>query len=403
MTSISRLVSYFPPKEKVKIGHLTGLYFLYKNLVEMGVDVHVLTSGYPFQKRYENVDGIHVHRVLGGGSGFMRYQLVLYNLSILHRIPKLVKKYDIDIIHGHEFDPFLYALKRRGDKVPFILTSHHTLRGWMKDISSEIQKFSVSKLKRAQRFLEYGEDYLFEKICFENADLILALSKSHKKEICVNYNISPEKVCYVYNGVDPDIFNPEVKGGKIREKYRIKDSPIVLYVGSLGIRKGTRYLIEAAKLVCDERPDVKFMLVGGDEKDVDYFSKVSKEIGVKPNVIFTRAVPFFDLPQYYSACDVFAFPTLHDCFGKVLVEAMACEKPVVATRVCGVPEIVEEGETGLLVESKNSQDLATNILRLIDDLTLARKMGIKGRERVEKMFTWERAAKENIKVYDMLL
>ncbi len=402
MIKILRLTHYFPSENDVGRGSFTGFYYLYKNLIKQGAEVHVLTSGYPFQKKYENIDGIHVHRIFAPGTNFLRNKLFSYNLSILHNIPVLIKEKKIDIIHGHGFDPFLYVLFRKitGCKLPFIVTSHHTMKGWIADIRNEVEGPHLSSI---QTWIDHKEIIQLENICFKNSDLILSVSKAHKEEISTNYNIPQEKISPVYNGVDTTIFNPNITGDIIREKYEIDESPLVLYVGGLGIRKGTKYLLEAAKLICKEVPDAKFLFVGSSGFAGDYFSKLSERLGLTSNVIFAGNVPFKNLPEYYAACDVFAFPTLHDCFGKVLVEAMACAKPTVGSNVCGIPEIIDDGNTGYLVRPKDAGDLKDKILRLIKDPDLASRMGIMGRKRVENMFTWEKAASENIKIYNKIL
>jgi len=402
MIKILRLTHYFPSKNEASKGAFTGFYYLYRNLVQKGIEVHVLTSGYPFQQKYENIDGIHVHRVFGLGTNFLRNKLFSYNLSTLYEIPKIIKENKIDIIHGHGFDPFLYALTRKIKRynVPFVITSHHTMKGWMEDTRNEVEG---PRLNSIQTWIDHKEIIQLENICFKNSDFILSVSKAHKKEISTNYNIPVDKISFVYNGVDTTIFNPNINGDSVRKLYGIKDSPLVLYVGGLGIRKGTKYLLEAAKLICKEVQDAKFLFVGSSGFAGDYYLKLSERFGLASNVIFAGNVSFKDLPEYYAACDVFAYPTLHDCFGKVLVEAMACAKPTVGSNVCGVPEIIANGNTGYLVRPKDAGDLAEKILRLIKEPDLAIQMGKNGRERVENMFTWAKAAEENIKIYNKIL
>lgn len=402
MIRILRLTHHFPSKNEVDRNSFTGFYYLYRNLIKQGVEVHVLTSGYPFQDKFEDVDGIKVHRVFGPGTNFLRNKLLTYNLSILNRIPKLVKEEGIDIIHGHGFDPFLFSMLRKKlvKDIPFIITSHHTMKGWIADIRNETGGPYENRIKT---WIEDNEISGLETICFRNSDLILTVSKAHKNEINANYDIPLEKIVPVYNGVDTEVFNPGIKGERIREKYNIGDSPLVLYVGGLGTRKGTGYLLGSAKMICKEVPDAKFLFVGSSGFAGDYFSRSSESLGLSSNVIFAGSVRFRELPEYYAACDIFAFPTLHDCFGKVLVEAMACARPTVGSNVCGVPEIIDHGNTGYLVRPKDSGDLAEKILELLKDPGLASKMGMKGRERVENMFTWDIAARENIKIYNKIL
>ncbi len=122
------------------------------------------------------------------------------------------------------------------------------------------------------------------------------------------------------------------------------------------------------------------------------------ELGIRDKVFFFGHVPNNKLSAYYNACDVFVLPSLYEPLGIVLLEAMACGKPVVASRVGGIPELVDE-KVGMLVEPKNPDALAKSILMLLSDADLAKKLGDAGRRRAEH-FDWQHVLKKTLKVYE---
>jgi glycosyltransferase involved in cell wall biosynthesis len=116
-------------------------------------------------------------------------------------------------------------------------------------------------------------------------------------------------------------------------------------------------------------------------------------LGIADRVTFRGHIAYGDLPRYYPGADVLVIPSFSETFGMTLVEAMACEVPVVATRVGGIPEVVANGETGILVEPGDPSVLADAILRVLSDDSLKQSMGKEGRRRVLAHFSWEQVSK----------
>lgn len=234
-------------------------------------------------------------------------------------------------------------------------------------------------------------------------DRIIAVSQFLKGELVRWYHLSPELIHVVYNGVDLERFSPELDGRQVRNSYSLGDSPVVTFLGRLAPYKGPQFLLEAIPQVLEEVPDAKFMFVGSARFDLPRIGEILKAKHIRKAVTFTGYVNDNTLPQFYASCDVFCYPSLWEGFGLTPAEAQAAGKPVVAFKTCALPEVVEDGVTGFLVAPQDSVALAGAIVRLLRDAGLRRKMGQKARTRVEQMFSWQRAARETLRVYEEAL
>jgi glycosyltransferase involved in cell wall biosynthesis len=203
------------------------------------------------------------------------------------------------------------------------------------------------------------------------------------------------------HGIDPNTYDPLLADEAIRTQFGLNEDPIVLYVGRITESKGIEYLLRAANRVVNEGnwARVLFVLVGPGEGfgvralgASPYMSKISKlvrESGLGEHVRWLGAVKFRDLLQLYRSCEVFVLPTLFEQMPYVLIEAMAFAKPVVASRVDGIPLIIEDGVNGLLVEPRDEAGLAGQILRLLQDPKARLQLGTQARKSVVERFAWD--------------
>jgi len=234
-------------------------------------------------------------------------------------------------------------------------------------------------------------------------DYIITVSHYLKKELINNYGIDKDAIKVIYNGIDAQRFNPNVRGDAIRQRYGLKDNPVILYIGRLVPYKGLQFLLRAIPTVLQEFPDVKFLVGGSMRDDMLNFSGIAKDLGIKNSVIFTGFVPDELIPELYACCDIFCYPSLWEGFGLTPGEAQASGKPVVAFNTCAIPEVVDNGNTGLLVEPRNHGQIAEAIVSLLGDEKLLRRMGSEGRKRVLRLFSWDKAVEETVKVYEAVL
>jgi phosphatidyl-myo-inositol dimannoside synthase len=211
-----------------------------------------------------------------------------------------------------------------------------------------------------------------------------------------NIGVAEEKIQIVYPGVDSERFHPAADGSAIRQRFARPGQIVLLSVGRHQRRKGHDHAIEAVAALCNELPNLRYVITG-DGIERDRLEALVTRLGLRERVIFVGEVTHEELPSYYAACDIFLHPNRIDDgdiegFGIVFLEAAASGKAVIGGRTGGVPEAVEDGVTGILVSGTDVFELAAAIRKLISSSELRLRMGAEGRARVLRGFTWPQAA-----------
>jgi len=209
--------------------------------------------------------------------------------------------------------------------------------------------------------------------------------------------VPQERITLVHPGCDADLFRPHVPDLELRRRLlgeRVNDR-VLLTVGNLVPRKGHDMVIRALPSVLRSVPNVTYLVVSSDFRNFESLDKLAREVGVRDRLVFASDVAMADLPRVYGLCDLFVMPSravLEKCdvegFGIVFLEAAACEKPVIAGRSGGIPDAVLDGETGLLVDPHSADEIASCIVRLLEDPSLCAALGARGRARVVNELTW---------------
>jgi len=239
-----------------------------------------------------------------------------------------------------------------------------------------------------------------------NAPLTRVFSISdYVRQALVDLDVLPAKRFEVlYNAtIPPDLRSSSELGASFRRRFGIpEDCEVVTQVSWIIPEKGISQLLEAAKKVLTERPTAHFVIVGNGAGE-SQFRRTAEALGIAQSVTWTGLLENPMDEGVYAATDVFCLASQwQEAFGWVLAEAMAFEKPVVATEVGGIPEVVEDGVTGLLVRPAHDHAaLAAAILRLLGDPDLRRCMGVAGRRRVESEFNLRRNVAQLIERYDL--
>jgi glycosyltransferase involved in cell wall biosynthesis len=299
--------------------------------------------------------------------------------------------YEAHAVSGYGFPK---ALKKRCINKPFI----HTIHGVLAD-EYERARNSGSLTLRGKIANYYMKRLAnLEAKTAKNATLIVTPSKYSLQKIKQHYKIEEEKIRVIPNGVDVVKFQPSIDKGSARRQFGLGSEPVVLFVGSLIPRKGLPFLVEAAGKIVRENGKVRFVVAGEGPLKNQLVAKMEKA-NMSSNFMFLGNINDEKLPALYNCADVFVLPSIQEGQGIVLLEAQASGKPVVVFDVGGVGEAVRNGETGLLVKSGDSKELADALLRLLSDGALREKMGLAGRSFVEENFTWDLCAKRMFGVY----
>ena len=284
-----------------------------------------------------------------------------------------------------------------------ICTVHSTWKGEAEAIRGE----PYSRLNANEKFLVSFNWFLrfFEEGMLSRARKIIAVSNFTKWELTNYYKIPAHKIQVIHNGVDIKKFQPAVDKRKVKVAMGLNpDDLAIVSVGRLYARKGLFTLIESMPDVIKKFPKAKFIVSGkGQSDEMHKLNAHAERLGVRGNIVFTGYTPDRELPKLYQAADVFAFSTFYEHHPFAVLEALATGLPVVTTTVGGIPETIDSGKNGYLVEPFNPRQFSEKILRLLENPAEAQEMGKKARQTVEQQLDWRIVVKEAMKVYDKVL
>lgn len=296
------------------------------------------------------------------------------------KLTRLLKAARPDIVHTHGyFASVIGRLAARRAGTPVILTHVHSTY-W------EYRKRHIMIERKLSRFTHK----------------IICCSRAVENFVKNTEKITDNKTIVIYNGVDEERFSPLKSPTSIRTEFGMDEETVVVgTVSSLTPHKGHEYLIQAASLVLGTLPSVKFLIVG-DGPLRQRLEDQAKNLNIHPAVIFTGTRR--DIPEILSLMDVFVLPShTREGLGIAIIEAMAAERSVVATDIGGIPEVVNNSETGLLVPPGDPKALSKAIIELLQDPSRAKTMGEKGRIRVKEKFTVKKMLSEIENVYQSLV
>ncbi|MHA6511107.1 glycogen synthase [Tessaracoccus sp. Z1128] len=310
---------------------------------------------------------------------------------------------EVDILHSHTWYANMaghLAGLMRG--IPHVVTSHslEPHRPW-----------KAEQLGGGYRVSSWAE-----KTAYEAADAVISVSEGMRRDVLESYpNLDPAKVHVVKNGIDTDEFRPDHGTDVVTGLGVDLGRPSVVFVGRITRQKGLVHLVRAAT---EFDPDTQVVLLAGapDTPEIAAeFQAAFTELQAQrsaPVIWVQEMLPRASVRQVLTHATVFACPSVYEPLGIVNLEAMACETPVVASAVGGIPEVVNDGETGLLVAYDPSQagdpgfvkafesDFAAKVNRLTRDPGLAKEFGLAGRQRCIDEFSWARIAGETVAVYE---
>ena len=257
--------------------------------------------------------------------------------------------------------------------------------------------------------INWGWYPLVWRLAFRRARAILAVSDASRRSL-IEMGVPGHKIHVLHNGIDVARFHPGADGAGVRRELGLApDEQVIALVGRLCPGKGQADLLRAVALLKGRRRRVTVLLVGDEDRMAtpgggSYRAELDRlcaELGVTDQV---RFVPHrTDTPAVMCAADIVTLPSYEESFGLVLVEAMACGRPVVGTRIGGIPELIAEGRTGLLVDTAAPRQLADAFERILADPDFRRRLGHQARVHAARNFSQEWMAEELGRFYESLL
>lgn len=378
----------------MKIAHIIAAFYPYLSgtgrvcfhngleLAKRGHDVKIITSAYP-PGQYEYPPELEVIRLP-----------VVFRVGNAPLLPGLLAEHDVDIIHLHY--PFVFGqelifLKSLFSRIPYVITYHQDLilDGLMgKMVNMHHATVGKQILRSAKRLIVTSVDY-----------------GKHAKISSLVQSMG-DNVVDVPNGVDINRFNPDLDGLSTRRANHIpEDAIVILFVGGLDTPhyfKGVEVLLNS---FADLEDNHVYLMIIGDGDLKPKYQQIALDRGISDRTIFCGRIDDEHLPYHYAASDIFVLPsiTMGEAFGIVLLEAMACSKPVIASRLPGVRSVVTDGIDGLHIAPNDVSDLSQKLAYLIAENDIRQQMGRRGREKVVEKYEWGKIAEKLEMIYQQIL
>jgi glycosyltransferase involved in cell wall biosynthesis len=325
-----------------------------------------------------------LRRLLAGSSYKFRLPFndrlrALYNGPLIPAMTREIAAVGADVIAASSF-PLLHM--------------HYALRGGQK---AGVPVVYYGGIHAADDF-GFNRPMIYQAI--NKADAYIAYTTFERDYLVNVHGVLPDKVTVVGVGVDMEPFEGG-NGRLIRDRFGWGDAPIVAFVGQQVPHKGIDMVLEAMKQIWQELPQTCLLIAGA---QTSYSPSLKSQVAQLPPKLQTR-VAFMDdfaeddKPAIFAACDMLAFPSGHESFGIVFLEAWASQKPVIGARIGAIPTVVDEGKDGLLIEHRNTNELAQAIRTLLRNPELRHRLGFAGHQKVRQNYTWDIVADKSRVVY----
>jgi len=290
----------------------------------------------------------------------------LFDLKIIHQLLQLIKKRDIDVIHSHDVKSNFYGLiAAKITKTPIISTVH----GWISN--SYKQKIYIYIDRILKKF--------FNKV------IIVSQSQLN---ILRTHGVSEKNISYVPNSVSLSDFGNKNSSGLFRKELNLTPKNLLIgNIGRLSPEKGQCDFIEAAKIISEKYEEVRYILIG-DGPDYHFLKDYTDQLKLTEKVIFAGYRK--DITDVYSSLNLIVLSSYTEGMPNVILEAMAAEVPIIATRVGGVSELIENGNTGIMVDPGKPKELASAINHALSNPKLLMKLVKKAKKNIEEKFSVER-------------
>ena len=360
-------------------------------LARMGHNVFVLSEGKELPCEYEE-EGVRVFRIIPSRLNYLNplrgklkglVERLEYSHEVSKKIKQIVKRYKIDVIESCEAraeGAWYYLFER----YPPLVVKLHT------------PESIVFRLDKVTQTLDYYLIRYLEEWWIRRANKVIGLSKSIVDLSCKFFRIAYNNFPIVPNPVDTEYFRPENRKG-------IQDSPLILYVGRLEFRKGVHVLIRSIPAVLKHFPEAKFLFIGDDCGMKEYMNKNIDELKLRENIELIGQIWRSELLEYYRKSTICIIPSLWENHPFVLLEAMSCGKPVIASNAGGMAEIIDHGKDGILVPPGSPQLLADNIVDILKNDEKRKNLGENARKKMESQYSPFKVVQKTLAIYEQLI
>lgn len=377
----------YPPRVVGGIAHVVSE--LSRALIQEGCAVDVITTLEENLPEQEVKDGVNIHRVApyhGRPLSFFSWVHQL-NLAMLEKGVQLCRNKRFDLVHAHDW---LVAYAGRGLKhsfqIPLIASVHATEFGRNNGLHNDEQRY-------------IGEvEWL---LTFE-AWQVICNSRYMREEIEGVFNLPPDKIAIIPNGIRPEAFQVSAPDPSVRQRFAGPGEKILFFIGRLVREKGVQVLLGALSQIRERFPDVRAIIAGqgpyGEE-----LHRLALHLGLDRQVTFAGYIDEETRNQLYAQADLAIFPSLYEPFGLVALEAMAAGTPVVVGDRGGFAETVEHGVNGVRVPAENASALAEQVCILLGDPALGRRLARRALQDVSDHYSWGSIARRYEEIYQQIV
>jgi glycosyltransferase involved in cell wall biosynthesis len=381
---------------------------LVENLPE-DIEVHLITvkrsikgnpeNGFPTSNSLKRE--VIFHYLTTSEDSFLYYPF--FQFACFRKLQKLHESIKFDIIHT-QFPVMPDVLIRlfKHVKIPTICTVHSSIETQMNSI--KLANTGFSELDRAEKgnFLLYQPLRLAQRLYLGKIDWYITVSNFVRSELVNSYKfLDQNKIATLYHGIDVDRYFPStVDNQSILNT--AKTQPIILFTGRMVAKKGPQVLINAIPKVLARVPNACFVFAGAE--DFSPYMRLLNQLNIKKdNYRYLGYVPTSKLATLYNTASVYAAPSFEDSLGIRILEAMSCEKPVVASDIGGVHEIITHNQNGLLIKPGDANALANSIVELLSNDNLRQRIASAGRNTVLEKFCAKRMANQTAALYHRVI
>ena len=368
-------------------------------LIENGHHVFLFCLTYNSESANEEINGIHVNRYTSNKLEYklsaLAYTFPFYTYLMERKILNFLKENVIEVIHIHDIRiaEAVFKANKKFD-LPIFLDLHDNMPEVMK-LYPHLQKFPGKQLISPRKWKKKEEEFIAK------ADKIITVSNEFIDEVKQRTKIDNNKIVLVPNTVQRKFYKEAKIDNKIIDKYR--DKFVILYLGDTGLRRGLQIVIDSVKDLKFKIHNLKLVIVGKNTTDI-ILKKQVKNLGLEDFVDFEgwRDVSLF--PSYIKASDICISPLhrniQHDvAYANKLFQYMSFSKPLLVSDAIAQKNLIIRTNSGLVHQEKNVQDFTEKILELYHNPELRNKLGINGKNFIEKEFVWEKVSQNLIDIY----
>ncbi len=355
--------------------HINGVYYFVCRvgpiLQDKGHEVAVIAPSASFSFTKTKIDGLTVFGLPSFSVLFYRTIRLPFPLSIKARLKKVISDYKPDIIHiqDHFFISKAVLQVNKRWKIPVVATNH-------------FMPENITVMVKGKAFTHWLTAFLwrgFTKV-FNQVNIVTTPTQTGVAIIEPHLKV---KAIAISSGIDLERFNVQGDSHAVKQKYKIPDQPILLYVGRLDPEKRVEEIIQAVTIAVKQKVDVCFVVVGKGNSKAS-LEELAKQLGIAKNVLFTGFVPDEDLPYIYKLADCFIIASIAELLSLVTLQAMASSLPVIAVNAGALGELVEDNVNGFLYNEGDVLKVVSSIKTILTNPERKKNMGERSRQFIQQ-------------------